>query len=123
MAFIDAEHTDEAVFRDFLAVYDHLETGAICAFHDTNLVTAGVENILAFLGYQRRRFWFGTFCESAVAAIFLDLAEEQVPRNFLDHVCDWNDFKVRSRDLLLMDAIRNRCSISFALKDRPVLPA
>ena len=99
-----------------------MEKNAICAFHDTNLVTAGLENILAFLGYQRRKFWFGMFRDSAVSAIFLDLAGDQMSRDFLDHVCDWNDFKNRSRDELLLDIIRNRLTVTFDLKERPVIP-
>ena len=122
LAFIDAEHTDWAVFRDFLAVYDHLEKNAVCAFHDTDLIATGLENILAFLRYQRRKFWFGMFRDSAVSAIFLDLTEDQIPRGFLEQVWDWKAFTSQSRDRVLLTAIQNRLSITLGLKDRPVVP-
>lgn len=122
LAFIDAEHTDEAVFRDFLAIYDHLSRQAVCAFHDTNQVTAGLENVLAFLGYQRREFWFGVLRGSLTSAIFLDVSDRGVPPEFSDNACDWEKFKCESRDQLLLEGIKNRCTVSFALKARPVVP-
>lgn len=124
LAFIDAEHTDEAVFRDFLAIYDHLSRHAICAFHDSNQVTAGLENVLAFLGYQRREFWFGVLGGSLVSVIFLDVSDCPVPPDFLGNACNWEEFKSKSRDQLLLEGIKNRCTVSstFTLKERPVVP-
>lgn len=122
MAFIDAEHTDSAVFRDFMAIYDHLEAGAICAFHDTELVTFGLENILTFLEHQRRAFWFGVFRDSAVSAIFLDVTQAEMPRGFLDNVWIWQVFKSQARDRVLMSAIKNRLAITLGLNERRVVP-
>jgi hypothetical protein len=122
LAFIDAEHTDEAVFRDFLAIYDHLSQHAVCTFHDTSSITVGLENICAFLGYQRREFWFGVLRDSLVSVIFLDVADHPVPPEFLNNACDWEVFKSTSRDQLLLEAIKNRCALSFTLKERPVVP-
>ena len=121
MAFIDAEHTDEAVFSDFLAVYDHLAGGAVCGFHDTNQVTAGMENICRFLGYQRREHGFVVLRDSCVSAIFLDQARERMPGDFAANACDWGEFKNRSRDELLLETVRNRCTFSYTLREKPVI--
>ena len=56
LAFIDAEHTNEAVFRDFLAVFPLCGASAVYAFHDANLVISGLQNIEAFLRYMKIEF-------------------------------------------------------------------
>jgi hypothetical protein len=121
-AFIDAEHTDEAVFRDFVSLYDHLDDFAVCALHDTSLISSGVENILSFLKYQGRTHSFAVFSGSSVSAIFLDQDNESLPPHFLISATNWHDFKNASRDQLLYEAIRNRCVMNFTLKEKPVFP-
>ena len=46
LAFIDAEHTDYAVFRDYLYVMDHMKGDSVVMFHDSSLVSKGIQNIL-----------------------------------------------------------------------------
>ncbi len=122
LAFIDAEHTDEAVFADFLAVYPRLARGAVCAFHDSNLVTAGLENVQAFLRYAGRPHWFAVFCDSSVSAVFLDTAPGDVPENLRAGRRDWKEFKDRSRDELLREIIRLRCDLpEVTLREKPVI--
>lgn len=48
-ALIDAEHTNRAVFRDFLALRRLLASDAVVAFHDSNLIFDGLANIEAML--------------------------------------------------------------------------
>lgn len=122
LAFIDAEHTDEAVFTDFLALQNHLTPSSICAFHDANLITYGLENIRSLLNHQKREHAFIVFRSSWVAAIFFDRKVEDLPRLFLDNAADWNEFKNKSRDDLLLSAVKNRCAMNFVLKPPPVLP-
>jgi hypothetical protein len=123
LAFIDAEHTDEAVFADFLAVYPHLAIGAVCAFHDSNLTTAGLENIVEFLRYARRLNWFAVFRDSSVSAVFLDTEPWAVPENLRTGCADWKEFKEKSRDALLLEVIHHRCNfhVSVSLRAKPVL--
>jgi len=52
LAFIDAEHTNQAVFRDWLNVSRFMQQDSIVAFHDANLVFDGLENIQAMLRHQ-----------------------------------------------------------------------
>ncbi|MBF0160108.1 MAG: tetratricopeptide repeat protein [Magnetococcales bacterium] len=50
MVFIDAEHTNRAVFRDFLNVWQYAKKeGCIVAFHDSNLISDGIANIESML--------------------------------------------------------------------------
>ncbi len=49
LVFIDAEHTNEAVFRDALMAQKHLAYGGIIAFHDSNFVFDGLLNFAATL--------------------------------------------------------------------------
>ena len=118
--FIDAEHTDEAVFADFVATYDQMERNGVCGFHDSNLITAALENICSFLSYQKREFRFLVFKNSSVSAIFLDHAAKQIPAQFLTDSCPWEPYKLQSRDELLIHTFRSRCNIQFNLKERPI---
>ncbi|WCA57762.1 class I SAM-dependent methyltransferase [Agrobacterium tumefaciens] len=53
LAFIDAEHTDEAVFRDFVYLLDHMKRDSIVMFHDSSLTAKGIANIIT-LEQQKR---------------------------------------------------------------------
>ena len=51
VSLIDAEHTNEAVFRDFVAVYNMTEMDSLIALHDSALLIDGCRNIETFLRY------------------------------------------------------------------------
>jgi len=121
-AFIDAEHTDEAVFADYLAVSDHLHEDAVCAFHDDYLVSAGLENIRALLVHQRRAHRMLAFAGSMTAALILENAVERIPAEWLGQTLPWDQFLRASKDKVLMSAIENRLTFQLALKPRPVRP-
>ena len=118
--FIDAEHTDEAVFADFLATYDQMERDGVCAFHDSNLITVGLQNICTFLNHQKRIFQFIVFKASSVAAIFFDDLPPQLPSHFPTNAQPWETYKQDSRDKLLLEAFKARYTVQYQLKDRPV---
>jgi hypothetical protein len=52
LVMIDAEHTNTAVFSDFLNIYRHCHPATVYAFHDANLIFPGLQNIEAFLRYS-----------------------------------------------------------------------
>jgi hypothetical protein len=52
LVFIDGEHTNTAVFRDFLNTYRFAQPDSVFAFHDSNLIFDGLQNIEALLGHQ-----------------------------------------------------------------------
>ena len=51
LVMIDAEHTNAAVFSDFLSIYRLCHPSTIYLFHDANLILPGLENIETFLHY------------------------------------------------------------------------
>jgi hypothetical protein len=52
LVLIDAEHTNAAVFRDFLNLYRLCGPSTVYAFHDANLTFSGLQNIETFLRYS-----------------------------------------------------------------------
>lgn len=56
LAFIDAEHTNVAVFQDFLFVDELMAPDSIVAFHDSNLVFDALWNIDAMLRAHGRHY-------------------------------------------------------------------
>jgi hypothetical protein len=60
LVFIDGEHTNTAVFRDFLNTYRFAPASCVFAFHDSNLIFDGLQNIEAFLEHQGAVYasWF-----------------------------------------------------------------
>jgi hypothetical protein len=86
-AFIDAEHTNVAVFRDLTAVLKFLADSFVVGFHDANLIFDGLENIECFLRYMGIRFK-SFFLPNAVYAIvtgdYLDTAGSPLQRLSID---------------------------------------
>lgn len=54
MALIDGEHTNEAVFNDFLNLYGVMKEDCVICFDDTHIVFSGIANALAFLEREGR---------------------------------------------------------------------
>jgi hypothetical protein len=52
LVLIDAEHTNAAVFRDFINLYLLCHPSTVYAFHDANLTFGGLQNIETFLRYS-----------------------------------------------------------------------
>ena len=77
LAFIDAEHTNVAAFRDFLAARRFVGASAIIVFHDANLVFDALLSIELFLDHVGVKFR-STFLPENVFAIatgsFIDIA-------------------------------------------------
>jgi hypothetical protein len=60
LAFIDAEHTNRAAFRDFIHTLAWLEDNAVVAFHDAPLIfdaLSNIEELLRFIGRPFRSFY------------------------------------------------------------------
>jgi hypothetical protein len=56
IVFLDAEHTNAAVFQDFLNVFPTLPPNSIFAFHDAIIVFDALVNIQAMLTFMKIRF-------------------------------------------------------------------
>lgn len=98
-AFIDAEHTNQAVFRDWLNVCRFLERDAVVAFHDANLVFDALENIQAILRHQAARF-VGYYLPDVMFVLGLGAMGPEVRRVFAARALDPGAFIARSRDFL-----------------------
>jgi hypothetical protein len=56
LGFIDAEHTDEAAFRDYLYIMDFMNEDCLIMFHDSSLVSKALRHILIMLRKQGAPF-------------------------------------------------------------------
>lgn len=72
LAFIDGEHTDEAVFRDFLYVFDLMKEDCIVMFHDSHLIAKSFLTIQVLLRkhHGSRRYTFFKLANSEMSALF-----------------------------------------------------
>jgi hypothetical protein len=100
---------------------ERLEEKGVCLFHDSSLLTSGLENVCTFLAYQGRQHHFIAFEGSSVAALFLDHTAETLPKPFLASARDWKTYKKVSNDELLRTAIAHRLAITWTIKNTPVL--
>jgi len=73
-AFIDAEHTNVAVFRDFMYTRRFLAEPFMIGFHDANLTFDGVQNIECLLRYEGVKFKSFFLPDSVFVILTGDLA-------------------------------------------------
>jgi hypothetical protein len=82
-AFIDAEHTNVAVFRDFVSTRKFLSDSFVVGFHDSNLICDGIQNIECLLGDQGVKYK-SLFLPDSVYVIvsgdFVDMAYQPLER-------------------------------------------
>jgi cobalamin biosynthesis Co2+ chelatase CbiK len=81
LCFIDAEHTNNAIFSDFLNVYRLVAPDSIIMLHDSWMLTDGIQNIICYLESQSTPFYFCQVRDS-VTAFFLGKYSEpgQLPQ-------------------------------------------
>ncbi|MES2596114.1 MAG: class I SAM-dependent methyltransferase [Verrucomicrobiota bacterium] len=70
--FIDGEHTNTAVIRDFIAMRRFLSPLAVMAFHDCFVTPAAFLKIARMLRSENRTHWIKYFPRSNVVAIVFD---------------------------------------------------
>ena len=71
-AFVDGEHTNSAVIRDFEAVRRYLTPRSILAFHDCFVIPGAILDLRQLLVRERCRHQFLYFPKSYVVAIVFD---------------------------------------------------
>jgi hypothetical protein len=99
LAFIDAEHTNQAVFRDWLNVSRFIAADSVVAFHDANLIFDALENIKAVLRHQSIKFSACYLPDTVFVLAFNNLASE-VLRAFSGKTLDPAIFIAASRRTL-----------------------
>jgi cephalosporin hydroxylase len=85
LVFLDAEHTNRAVFQDFLNLNELLQEDAIFAFHDSNLIFDALTNIQAMLKYHLVAFHAAYLPDVVFALAFGKLIEP------LKALAAWNE--------------------------------
>ncbi len=87
LLFLDAEHTNQAVFRDFLCMRRFAKPDCVIAFHDTELIFDAVANIETLLADEGTRC-LGLMLPGSVFALlfgaFVDLAGNALARISVD---------------------------------------
>ena len=98
-AFVDAEHTNQAVFRDWLHVSRFMERDSVIAFHDANLIFDGLENIRALLHHNGATF-SAHYLPDTVFVIGMGTLAAEVTRAFSGRTLDRDTFLAQSRAAL-----------------------
>jgi hypothetical protein len=97
-AFIDAEHTNVAVFKDFVGTHRFLDASFLAAFHDANLVCDGLQNIECFLQHQGvafQSFFLPDVVYVIAAGGFIGKASEPLQRLSIDREHFIHDSRVQ----------------------------
>jgi hypothetical protein len=117
LALIDAEHTNRAVFRDFLFILPYMESDAIVAFHDSNLVFDALMNIETFLAYSGHQF-SAFYLPDNVYAVALGELTGVVERRLRRDAFDAEKFTTQAKDKLHREIAESE--LQRTIKFRPV---
>jgi hypothetical protein len=85
--FIDAEHTNEAVFRDFMNIWRFANESSIIAFHDAQYIFDALSNIETLLACQKVKHKTYVIPDSVFVVLlgdFVNLAANVLSRFCLD---------------------------------------
>jgi hypothetical protein len=83
--FIDAEHTNQAVFRDFLNVYRFAKENSIIALHDAQYVFDALSNIETLLTHQKIKHQAFVLPDSVFVVLLGDFVK--IAANVLKRFC------------------------------------
>lgn len=70
LCFLDAEHTNEAVFSDFIYTYRLAASDSVIMLHDSWMIGSGIKNIIFYLQFIKVPFYFRQI-KDTVTAFFL----------------------------------------------------
>jgi hypothetical protein len=96
LIFIDAEHTNKAVFKDFLNVWRFAKESSVVALHDAQYVFDALSNIDALLAHQKVKHRSFVIPDSVFVVLlgdFVDLASSVLSRFSLDKETFFADAK------------------------------
>jgi len=105
--FIDAEHTNRAVYSDFMFCLDVCNPNAIIAFHDALLIFRGILKIKKFLVHKSFKFK-GIMLGGSVYAILFNEAIEAYANSLQSLMQDEAEFFSRSKENLFKTRLQNR---------------
>jgi hypothetical protein len=87
LALIDGEHTNRAVFRDFLRLLPYLEKDSIVLFHDANLVfdaLLNIEEFLLFSGTKHKALFLPDIVFAIALGLFAPVAAYAFSQSSID---------------------------------------
>jgi hypothetical protein len=105
--FIDAEHTNHAVYSDFMFCLDVCDTNAIIAFHDATFIFRGILRIKKFLVQNSFKFK-GIMLGGSVYAILFNEAIEASANGLQSFMQDEAEFFNRAKADLFEMRLQNR---------------
>jgi hypothetical protein len=98
LIFIDAEHTNTAVFRDFVNVHGFAKENSVIAFHDAQYVFDALTNVETLLVYQKVKHQTFVIPDSVFVVLlgnFIALAGNVLSRYCLDKETFFSNAKRR----------------------------
>ena len=105
-AFIDAEHTNRAVFRDFLNVRRFMIPSHVVMFHDANLIFDGLLNIEEMLHHEGANFT-AIYAPDTMFVVAVGALVEPIKAAFRGRQMDREEFVARSRRALSIEIARS----------------
>lgn len=115
--FIDAEHTNHAVYSDFMFCLDVCDTNAIIAFHDATFIFRGILKIRKFLLQNSFKFK-GIMLGGSVYAILFNEAIEASANGLQSFMQDEAEFFSRAKADLFKIRLQNRYQMIYKCYDR-----
>jgi len=115
LLFIDAEHTNQAAFRDFLNVYRFAKENSVIAFHDAQYIFDALSNIETFLAYQKVKHEAFVIPDSVFVVLlgdFVNLAANILTRFCLDKETFFSNARIR----LWKEIARNNAPSTYLQK-------
>ena len=101
LSFIDAEHTNEAVFSDFIHVQKLSSPHSVIMLHDSWMLGSGIQSIVSYLQFLEIPFLFRVIQDSVTAFFFGRLADEIKTRKELNEEGDnLSDYITRINEML-----------------------
>ncbi len=111
LGFIDAEHTDTAVFKDFMCLQPLMEADHTILFHDSTLVARGLEIIKTYLRCKKVDVTIARNHASEITGFFFGSHRSLAEVIFRDRE-DWKLFQKRADERRLKSVLRNRIKFS-----------
>lgn len=117
LALIDGEHTNPAVFKDFLNVRPCMSTPSIIMFHDSNIIWQGLKNIRTLLDHEQVEHQC-YYLPDNVAAVLLGAWPKQVHDQLDGIATDAETFEENARVFIIRQTIRSNLKLASRLVAR-----
>ncbi len=114
ICFIDAEHTNQAVFRDSINCSRHMNENCVMIYHDVTLVYGAIDCLIAYYQINNIPHRFYKLRESELAVVVIGKCDNTVEDYFISNNSDYDKFKMGAKIRLANDVKKN--NPSYVLK-------